>query len=407
MATRSSGSSREKSTAKRPAKRRGAAGSTGSDTSGEEIVVRPGEDLPRSTGSVFFRGTVRHSDVTVFLRQLIMLLEAGTSILKALKSLAGRGNRQATRALIADIAAYVEQGNPLWQAFDRHPRYFDSVFVNLIRASEASGTLVPVLRRSVEYRERRAALAKRVKAALIYPVVLVAACFAVLFLIVTVVIPVFRDLFDQAGLAEEIPWYTEALFAASEWFLWVVPIAFVVFLAVVVLYKLWVRNPLARLRADRVKISLPIVGKIIHKNALVEFTRTMALLLRSGLSMMASLDLTRKAIHNRAVGQSLQAVRDSVERGEGLEPPLRENEGVIPPVVADMIVTGEESGRVDLVCDQIADTYEEEVEIHVVTLGETLLPVFIVVIGATVLILILAIFAPLLSMMDALAGSGI
>lgn len=370
----------------------------------EEIVVRPMEEFPR-TSRAFLRGRARHSDVTSFLRQLIMLLEAGTPILRALKTLSGRGQSAATRGLIADIAAFVEAGNPLWQAFDRHPTYFDSVFVNLIRASEASGTLVVVLRRVVEYREERELLRKRVRGAMIYPVLLVVACFAVMVLLTTLVIPQFKDMFDKAGILDKVPKVTQVLLAISDWFLvwfWV-PIAVVILLFVA--YKFWVRKPTNRLRADRWKIRIPIVGKILHKQALVEFTRTMSLLLRSGLSMMSTLELTRKSIHNRAVAQSLQDVRDSVERGEGLEPPLRANSHVIPPVVADMLVTGEESGRVDMICEQIAEVYEEEVKIAVNTLGEALQPLFTVIIGFVVIFLFIALFLPLVSMISQISSA--
>ena len=373
----------------------------------EDVVVRNEEETPVA-GRALLRGSVRGSDVTSFMRQLIMLLEAGTPILKALRTLSQRGQTVAARALVADIAAYVEAGNPLWQAFDRHPRYFNSVEVNLIRASEASGTLVVVLRRMVKYREERELLRKRVRSAMIYPIILVLACFAIMALLTTLVIPQFKDMFEKAGILETAPAITRWFLSAADWFLPTFWIPIVVVLVLIAIYKFWVsRSPLARMRADRIKIRLPIAGKILHKHALVELTRTLSLLLRSGLSMMATLELTRKAISNKAVAQSLQDVRDSVERGEGMEPPLRQNSRVIPPVVADMLVTGEESGRVDLICEQVADIYEEEVKIHVNTLSETLQPVFTVIIGGVVLFLFIALFLPLVSMIENISAANI
>jgi type IV pilus assembly protein PilC len=152
---------------------------------------------------------------------------------------------------------------------------------------------------------------------------------------------------------------------------------------------------------------MPIVGVILRKNAIVEMTRTLALLLKSGLSMMSTLDLVRNAIHNRAVAQSLQYMRDSVERGGGLEQPLRQSSDVIPPVVADMLVTGEESGRLDSIAEQIADTYEEEVNISLSTLGEALQPILTIFLGAVVVLVMLAVFIPLVNMINSLgAGAG-
>lgn len=345
-------------------------------------------------------GGVRRRDVTVFLRQLILLLEAGTPILKSLQTLANRGERASVRALVGDIADYVENGNPLWQAFERHPRFFDTVFVNLIKASEASGTLVPVLKRMTAYREAREMLEKRVRSAMIYPVILVAACFGVLLLLTKFTIPQFEEMFRQAQM--EVPPFTQRFlavanaFATHGWWILLVVVA-----VLVLLYKLWwVRSPLRRLASDRLKLRLPVVGSIIHKNALVEFSRTIALLLKSGLSMMATLDLTRSAIHNQAVANTLQSLRDSVEQGGGLEEPMRAAYPVIPAVFADMFATGEETGRVDEVAEQIANQYEEDVSIAVNNLGELLMPVLTVFIGGIVLLLFVALFLPILDLVS-------
>ena len=370
----------------------------------KEIVNQNMDKAP--SPSFFTTGAIRYTDITVFLRQLIMLLDAGTPLLRSLRALAKRSDRHAVRGLINDIALYVEGGNALWQAFDRHPRYFDTVFVNLIKASEASGTLTTVLRRLVEYREEREMLRKRVRGAMIYPILLVIACVAALFVITAFVVPVFADFFERADLA--MPLGTKLLIQTSVlirigW--WVPMLSLIV---VVLLYQFWyLRNPVRRVAADYVKIRLPIIGAIAHKNAIVEMCRTMSLLLRSGLSMMATLDLTRNAIHNRAVAESLQAMRESVETGGGFEEPMRES-GVIPHVVVDMFATGEESGRVDQIAEQIADIYEEEVKIAVSSLGEALQPIFTIVVGIGVLILFIYLFLPMITMVDQLGlGAGI
>ncbi len=381
---------------------------TGSEATGDaspsEEIVGQDADRPAARPSFFAAGSVRYSDITVFLRQLIMLLEAGTPILRSLKALGKRSERHAVRGLINDIALFVEGGNALWQAFDRHPRYFDTVFVNLIKASEASGTLTTVLRRLVDYREERELLRKRVRGAMIYPILLVIACVAALFVITVFVVPVFADFFQRADL--ETPWGTELLINLSALIRvgWWVPIA--VIAAILLVYYLWyIRNPVRRLAADYAKLKLPILGQIVHKNAIVEMCRTMSLMLRSGLSMMATLELTRNAIHNSAVAESLQAMRDSVEMGGGFEEPMRTS-GVIPSVVIDMFVTGEEAGRVDQIAEQVADIYEEEVKIAVAGLGEALQPIFTIVVGVGVLALFIALFLPMITMIDQL-GAGV
>ena len=398
MATTSGDSGGEPKKVRRTATRRSAAARPA--VADNSVVMRP-EPAP-ALGGLFTGGGVRHADVTTFLRQLIMLLEAGTSILKALRALSLRGERPAMRALVAEITASVEAGNPLWMAFDHHPRHFDTVFVNLIKASEASGTLTTVLRRLVDYREERELLRKRVRGAMVYPVLLLLALFGAMFIITSFVVPVFADFFDRAGL--NIPAPTRFLIFASAVFRvwWWLPI--VAFVALIAAYKFWyVRNPVRRINADRLKMRIPVIGPIIQKNAIVEMSRTLGLLLRSGLSMMATLDLTRNAIHNRAVAESLQAMRNSVERGGGLEEPMRQSD-VIPSVVADMFVTGEESGRVDDVAGQIAGVYEQEVRIAVDGVGEAIQPIFTLFVGVFVLILFVSLFLPMIHMIDQLGG---
>ncbi len=375
----------------------------------EEEVIRR-EPVFNNTGSMSFsfikRGTVRYQEITDFLRQLIMLLESGTPLLKSLKTLALRGQSDAIRGLVNDMALYVEEGNPLWQAFDRHPRYFDTVFVNLIKASEASGTLTTVLQRLVDYRQRRDLLRRKVRGAIFYPIVLVIACLGVLLLLTNFVVPQFQDMYQKQNI--KIPPATELFFSVSDWFRvwWWLPI--VLILILILLYQVWfIRNPLRRLSADRFKLKIPIIGKIIHKYAIVEMMRTWSLLLRSGLSMMSSLELTKNSIHNQAVAQSLQSLRDSIERGGGLETPLRASADVIPPVVADMLITGEESGSIDKIAEQIADIYDNEVQVAVNTLGEALQPIFTVIVGIIVVTLFISLFYPMISMIEQITNASV
>jgi type IV pilus assembly protein PilC len=363
------------------------------------------EDFTGPAAASSLMGVVRKRDVTSFLRQLIMLLKAGTPILRALQTLSKRGSNARARALVSDITQYVEAGNPLWQAFDRHSRYFDRVFVNLIKASEASGTLITVLERVVAYRTERELMVKRVRSAMFYPVTLIVAVTLVVLLITKYVIPQFQDMFSKQDVQLEP--ITKFLFAASDLFanIWYWP--YVIALVLVLLYNFVVsKNPVARLWVDSFKLRIPIVGPIVKGGSIVELTRTLALLIRSGVPMMATLDLTRSSVNNRRIAGALQGVRDSIERGGGMEAPLRKAAPAIPHVVTDMLVTGEESGKVDEVADQIADIYEKEVEIQTRGLGEALQPFFTVVVGVGVLILFVALFLPMLSLMDSLNSAG-
>jgi type II secretory pathway component PulF len=173
-------------------------------------------------------------------------------------------------------------------------------------------------------------------------------------------------------------------------------------------YKLLVRNPIYRIRADALKLRIPIAGPILRNNAIAQLSRNLALMLRSGLSMMVTLDLVRSAIGNKAIANALQGVRDSIERGAGMEEPLRAVPHLIPPLVTDMLVTGEDSGQLEVIADKVADNAEEEVNGRVDALGELLLPVLIGILAIPILGLAFALFEPIIQLMDgAGASSGV
>jgi len=354
------------------------------------------------------RGSIRNKDITVFLRQMIMMFEAGTPILKALKTLARRSENKSVRGMVGGIAEYVEAGNPLWQAFAREGKYFSAVDVNLIKAAEASGSLPVVLKRIAEYREQRERLNRRVQVAMIYPTVLVVVACALVIVLSVFVIPAFRDIFEQMGA--KLNWYSLFVMNSADlvrgWW-WVLVVLVVGLYAG---YKLWfVRNPLRQLAADRFKLRLPVFGGLGRRRAVAEFMRTFAMLLRSGVSMMATLDLCRNSVANRAYIGVIQDMRDSIEAGEGLEGPLRkaEKDGYLAGVVSDMLLTGEESGGLERVADQIAATYEEEIDVAVSGLTEAITPIFVVGMGFVVGGIVLGMFLPLISLIDSItSGQG-
>ena len=359
---------------------------------------------PPPVGGGLTLGRIRGKALTAFLNQLILLLESGTPLLRSLKTMALRGENAAIRAMVQDMAEHVENGNALWQAFERHPRYFDSVFVNMVRASEASGQLVTVLKQLTEDRERRARLQRKIYTAMIYPTILLVAVILIGLFISKVIVPEFESLFETMGiqLTGFSRWYFDTInwMAAPSTILLVI----IVIAALVIGYKMLVRNPIYRLRADALKLRIPIAGPIIRYNAIAQLSRNLALMLRSGLSMMVTLDLVRSAIGNKAIANAMQGVRDSIERGAGMEEPLRAVPHLIPPLVTDMLVTGEDTGQLEVIAEKVADNAEDEVNARVDTMGELLLPVLIGIIAIPILGLAFALFEPIIQLMEG-AGS--
>jgi type IV pilus assembly protein PilC len=230
------------------------------------------------------------------------------------------------------------------------------------------------------------------------------AAVAFMFIVSKLVIPAFQDMFAEINLT--LPPLTRVVIAIAHivgdfWFLWVI-----LAVVLIVLYRLYAATPGGRLVVDRLKLKLPLVSRIATAAAVAEFTRSFALLLRSGVSILVTLDLIKDSMHNRAFGQSLQAVRDSLERGEGLEVPLRRND-FVPPIVTDMLATGEEAGTLDSISDRIADAYEEDLGIALDTLSSLIEPVLAIGLGVVVLILVLTLFLPYVSMIDQIASAGI
>jgi type II secretory pathway component PulF len=389
---------------KKPDEQRDAIRSSLERSISERVQEQAAQATPSPPPAAPSVGGIRSRDISAFLRQLVMLVETGTPLTGGLRTLSERTANRNLRALVADVREYVEAGNPLWQALERQPRYFSPVSVNLVKAGEASGTVPTVLQRVIDYRERSESLRRRVTRALIYPTIVIVAALGFMFVVSKLVIPAFQEMFTEVNAT--IPTLTRIVIGIAHvigdfWYLWVL-----LAIGLIVAYKVYASTPHGRLVVDRLKLKIPGMSRISTAAAVAEFGRSFALLLRSGVSILVTLDLVKDAMHNRAFGQSLQAVRDSLERGEGLEIPLRQNE-FFPPIVTDMLATGEQSGTLDSISDKIAETYEEDLEIALDTLSSLIEPVLAIGLGVVVLILVLTLFLPYVSMIDQITTAGL
>ena len=345
----------------------------------------------------FGKQRVPEEVVTSFLRQLVMLLEAGVPLLRAINTLASRVSNKTFDAVLKDVAERIESGNTLWQSLSSHPKYFNHLFVSIIKAGEASGTLTEIITRLADYREKKALLRRQINSALAYPFVIFAASLSVLILFLVFVLPEFESLFLNFDM--ELPVITKVALTIARglirfWWLWIAIVAGAVFL--VVSYS---RTPGGRLNVDRWKLTMPIFGGIMTQKVVADFAHTFSTLLNAGISILETLDLTKEAVGNTAFAEDLQHVRESIERGEGLEKPLRQSK-VVPPIVTDMLSTGEESGALDRVAMQMAVIFEKEVETSVNTFKSLIEPVMILGLGLVVMFLTLSFFWPYISILN-------
>lgn len=375
------------------------AGSGNDSTLAATLQERAAVAPARRRGWNISIGTPRVADavLTAFLRQLVMKLDAGVPLLKGITTLAERTPDRHFRDVILDVGRRVEGGTTLWQAFDSHPREFDNLFVNLVKAGETSGTLTGVLSRVAEFRQKKALLRRQIRGAMTYPAVILVVTLGILVLFLTLVLPGFEDIFGSFEL--ELPAFTRAALAFSRsiigfWYLYLLAIGGAIFAV-----RMFISTPQGRLAFDRFKMRGPIIGDLVTKAVVADFTRTFSTLLGSGVSILETLDLARDAIGNRAFSRDIQHMRDSIEQGEGLEPPLRRSH-LMPAIVTDMLVTGEESGALEGISRQVAVIYEAEVDASVAQLKNLIEPVVILVLGIVVGGLCLSFFLPYVTLVE-------
>jgi len=389
---------RDQSERAHPSDNAGSSGNMQVQFDGEPPSTEKDQSLwARIRGISFGKARVPAEIITSFLRQMVMLLEAGVPLLKALNTLGSRTSNKTFADVVKDIAGRIESGNTLWQSLSYNPRHFDHLFVSIMRAGESSGTLTDIMARLSDYREKKAILRSQVRSALAYPFVIALAGLAVLILFLWIVVPEFETMFGSFDV--ELPIITRIALGfthglKSLWWLWILIIAAIVTLVVVLSQR-----PAGRYFLDYWKLRMPVFGQIMTKKVVADFAHTFSTLLNAGISILETLDLTKDAVGNVVFAQDLQHVRESIERGEGLEKPLRRSK-VFPPLVTDMLATGEQSGSLDKISRQIAVIYEAEVETAVGTLKSLIEPIMILGLGLVVLFLTLSFFWPYVSLIE-------
>ncbi|MFC1735173.1 type II secretion system F family protein [Candidatus Hydrogenedentota bacterium] len=314
-------------------------------------------DMLESQSVVVGMESDSYRKVTEFLRQFVTLLEEGKLIVNALSAIAGHARGKGMRSLASDIARHIKAGNPLWQAFARHPRLFSDFFVNLIKASEANGTLVPTLKRFVHYRESRWLFRRRLRGAVLSSVLIPFACCVGLIVV---------DLLPIPGADEkvmELGWFLTAL----------IPIYPYLCLSVVIISFAWrlCKGNLC-LQRDRLKLRIPIFGSIMLNAEIAEFTRTLSLSLGSGVPVPVAVYLAFDNTHNKAVAHELKAACDVLERGERIDEHSRNAQTIISSDVIDMLDEFEESGKLERTAGEIADVYEKNSDNAVLKLSTPL-----------------------------------
>ncbi len=301
---------------------------------------------------------IKRDQIVSFTRDLANLISAGLPLDRAFELLVGLAETGPLATLLQDLRDRVRGGKALSQALAEHPKHFDRLFVNMVRAGEASGTLGPVLERISEFQERSAELRSSVQSALMYPIVLVAVAVVAVLTMIFFVVPKFETTFRQFGKA--LPPATENLLALSHWLRddgWMLIIGVA---ALFILVRGRLRTPQGQLNWHRRKLTLPVLGDLFSKIEVARLARTLGTLLGNGVSLLPALTIVKDTVDNRALATSLDGVLVRLKAGQGFARPLMET-GLYPKLAVHMVAVGEETGRLDAMLLKVADVYDQEV----------------------------------------------
>ncbi len=355
----------------------------------------------RKKGKVFTIGGVNTKVLVTFTRQFSTLQDAGLPVLRSLKILEGQMKPGFLKNALIDVVEDVESGQTLSEAFGKHPRCFDRLYVNMVKAGEAGGALEVILKRLAEFKEKAQRLAGRVKGAMIYPCVVIGVAFLILAFIMIFIIPKFENIFKDFKL--KLPTITVILMNTSKWFVvywYVLPL---VPIAIWLTLKLIRLNKTGAYYLDKFKLYIPVAGTLIEKSIVARTMRTLGTLISSGVPILEALGIVRETAMNAVFERTFQNVYDSIREGDTIASPMRESK-LVDDMVVNMIDVGEETGDLDTMLNKIADVYDEEVDVLVEALISLLEPIMIVILGLIVGTIVIALFMPLLGLLEGLSG---
>ena len=340
---------------------------------------------------------VKSQDIIVFSRQLATLMSAGVPFVQSLATMEKQTENPRLKTTISDIRRDIEAGSSFSDALAKHPKIFSRLYVSMIRAGETAGILDDILNRLAILAEHDAETRARVKAAVRYPMVVVAAiCLAFVFLI-TFVVPKFTTIFAQ--FKTQLPLPTRILIGINYvvqhyWYLLVPGIALLIWGLI-----RYVGTTQGRWQWDRLKLKLPVFGVLFQKVALSRFARVFSVLQKSGLSMMLTLEISAETSGNVVIARAVETMRESLREGKGLQEPM-EASGLFPPLVVQMMAVGEETGQIDTMLTKVSDYYDMDVDYTLRNLATLIEPILLLFVGGMVLLLALGIFLPMWDMMN-------
>ena len=350
---------------------------------------------------LFERKTVKPRVLMIFTRQLATLIDAGLPLLRALTVLAKQERDKVLQTTITNLSDAVQGGSTFSESLAHHPKIFNDLYVNMVRAGELGGVLELVLTRLAEFSEKAAKIKNKVVAAMVYPIIVMFLAITIMAFLLVFIVPKFEAIFADMLGDKPLPGITRFVIAISNSVKdhWLIIIGVVAL--IVVGLKLFGRTPAGRLTIDRIKLRAPLFGDLLRKTAISRFTRTLGTLVTSGVPILQALNITRETAGNTLIASAIMQVHDSVKEGESIVQPL-EASGAFPPMVISMIDVGEETGQLPEMLLKIAEVYDDEVDNSVAGLTSMLEPIMIVFLALVVGTIVIALFMPLISIISGL-----
>jgi len=357
--------------------------------------------LPKKGIVLFARRKVKSKILMIFTRQLATLVDSGLPLLRSLNVLAKQERDKLLKNTINKLADSVQSGSTFSDALALHPRIFNDLYVNMVKAGEAGGVLELVLNRLSEFQEKAAKIKNKVMAAMVYPGIVMTMAVGIMSFLLVFIVPRFEAIFHDILGDKPLPPVTRFVLAVSDLMKHRGLILVGAVVAMVALYKMIGRTRGGRLVIDNFKLRMPLFGNLNRKTAISRFARTLGTLVTSGVPILQALNITRETAGNAAIARAISQVHDSVKEGESIVQPL-EASRVFPPMVVSMVDVGEETGKLPEMLLKIADVYDDEVDNAVAGLTSALEPIMIVFLAVVVGTIVLALFTPLISIITGL-----
>jgi len=335
---------------------------------------------------------IKRVEISRFTRQFATMIGAGLPMVQCLEILGSQVENKELAKIINQVRDGVQGGATLSDAMKRHPKIFDDLYTNMVEAGELGGALDSILVRLAVYREKADQLIRKVKGAMVYPSVVMIVAGLVTFAMLTFIVPVFAKMF--AGLGAELPEPTKVVLGISHFLSSNILYLLLGTVGLLVGFFYWKRTPQGGMAVDKGMLRMPVLGNLIRKSSVARFTRTLATLLASGVSILEALEITAKTAGNKVVARAINRSVVAIAEGDTITGPLKAS-GVFPPMVIQMIGVGEKTGGLDEMLNKIADFYDEEVDEAVGALTSIIEPVIIVLMGIVIGGIMIAMYLPM------------